>query len=244
MLLRLSKDPAARDLELLVAVARERGYDARFLDGGKRLVELVPRAGIGQPGDRAAFEDRAVVEAVIDDSDAPSLTSRGRRGEDTVVRVGAARIGGGAVGIIAGPCSVEDETRLLEIALRVRAAGAVVLRGGAYKPRPSPYAVQGLGEAGHDALARVKAETGLAVVTEVLDPRDVERVGAGADMLQSGSRSKSNAPQRVEAGRSGLPVLQKRGIAAPVRAFLSAAEYVLHPTILNTMWPAVRALLK
>jgi len=144
-----------------------------------------------------------------------------------VVQVGAARFGGGYVSLVAGPCAVEDEERLLEIARGVRERGASMLRGGAYKPRTSPYSFQGAREAGLERLARAKLETGLAVVTEVLDPRDVEAVGAVADMFQIGSRNMTNTPLLVEVGKSGIPVLLKRGFAATLRELLLAAEFVL-----------------
>ena len=114
----------------------------------------------------------------------------------------------GAFSIVAGPCAVETPERLFEIAESVRAVGGGLLRGGAYKPRTSPYSFQGLGDRGLQLLSRVKQETGLGIVTEVLDPRDVERVAGVADMLQLGSRSMANAALLREAGASGLPILR------------------------------------
>jgi 3-deoxy-7-phosphoheptulonate synthase len=122
---------------------------------------------------------------------------------------------------------VQDEERLLEIARAVRAAGGTLLRGGAFKPRTSPYSFQGLGREGLERLAHAREETGLAIVTEVLDPREVETVGQVADVFQIGSRSMSNAPLLREVGRTNKPVLLKRGLSATVREFLLAAEYVL-----------------
>jgi len=128
--------------------------------------------------------------------------------------------------VIAGPCAVESREQTLAIAREVRAAGGDMLRGGAYKPRTNPYSFQGLGEEGLDILAEAKAETGLPVVTEVMDPRLVEKVGAVADVLQVGSRSMQNFPLLREVGRFGKPVLLKRGYAADLEEWLSAAEYV------------------
>jgi 3-deoxy-7-phosphoheptulonate synthase len=142
------------------------------------------------------------------------------------VRVGTEVIGGGAMAIIAGPCTVESREQTLGIARAVRAAGATLLRGGAYKPRTSPYSFQGLGLEGLEILAEARAETGLPIVTEVLDPRLVERVGAVADMIQIGSRSMQNFPLLVEVGRFGKPVLLKRGFGATVEEWVLAAEYV------------------
>ncbi len=229
MLLRLRKTKSATDLESLLAVASELGYRARFLDGERQLVALErdPAEPQGRPGDRSSFEDLCCVEAVLDHSDAPELVDRTVERPETVIRVRAAAFGGGHVSLVAGPCAVEDEVDLVRIARSVQAAGATLLRGGAFKPRTSPYSFRGRGRAGLQSLARVRDELGLGVVTEVLDPRDVEEVAAVADMLQIGSRSMNNAALLVEVGRTGRPVLLKRGQAATAREFLLAAEYVL-----------------
>jgi 3-deoxy-7-phosphoheptulonate synthase len=229
MLLRLRKTKSAEDLAPLLAVASALGYRPRFLDRARRILELErePRGSPGRPGDRAAFEDLACVETVLDASDAPELFERAEGRPDTVVRVGAATFGGGRAALIAGPCAVEDEDELLSVARAVHDAGATLLRGGAFKPRTSPYSFRGRGKGALEALAAVKKEVGLPVVTEVLDPRDVDIVSAVADMLQLGSRSMSNAALLTEAGRAGRPVLLKRGLSATAREFLLAAEYVL-----------------
>jgi 3-deoxy-7-phosphoheptulonate synthase len=148
-------------------------------------------------------------------------------GTTHVVLVGGVAIGGADQAIIAGPCAVESYEQTLAIAESVSRAGARILRGGAFKPRTYPGSFQGLGEGGLEILARVRDETGLAIVTEVLDPRLVERVAGVADMLQIGSRSMQNTPLLVEAGRSGKPVLLKRGWSATLDEWLGAAEYVL-----------------
>lgn len=145
----------------------------------------------------------------------------------TQVRVGAAVFGGDKVVVAAGPCSVEQGGSLLRTARSVAAAGADLLRGGAYKPRTSPYDFQGLGPAGLDLLVEAREATGLPFVTEVLDPRDVDRVAAAADMLQVGSRSVQNFPLLREVGAAGKPVLLKRGMMTTIGEWLSAAEYVM-----------------
>jgi 3-deoxy-7-phosphoheptulonate synthase len=142
------------------------------------------------------------------------------------VLVGGIAIGGALPVIIAGPCAVESFEQTLAVARAVRGAGVGILRGGAFKPRTYPGAFQGLGEEGLEILAEVRRETGLAIVTEVLDPRLVERVAAVADMLQIGSRSMQNSPLLIEAGRSGKPVLLKRGWSATLGEWLGAAEYI------------------
>jgi 3-deoxy-7-phosphoheptulonate synthase len=147
--------------------------------------------------------------------------------ENTVIEIKGVRIGGDEVVVMAGPCAVESEEQLLEAARRVRAAGAKILRGGAFKPRTSPYSFQGLGEEALKFLAEARDETGLLVVTEVTDPRNVELVGAYADILQVGARNMGNFALLTEVGRSGHPALLKRGPSSTVKDFLLAAEYVI-----------------
>jgi 3-deoxy-7-phosphoheptulonate synthase len=151
-------------------------------------------------------------------------------GEPSRVRVGdgaSAVVGGRELAIIAGPCSVEGPEMLKDTAFAIRAAGAGMLRGGAFKPRSSPYAFQGLGQAALEMLAEVRAETGLPVVTEVMDTRQVEQVGAYADMLQIGARNMQNFSLLSEVGRIQRPVLLKRGLSATIKELLMAAEYIM-----------------
>jgi 3-deoxy-7-phosphoheptulonate synthase len=136
-------------------------------------------------------------------------------------------IGGEDFALIAGPCAVESREQLLETAVAVAEAGGTLLRGGAYKPRTSPYAFQGLGAEGLALLAEAKAHTGLPVVTEVMDPREIDNVLEVAEVLQIGSRNMQNYPLLTEAGRSGRPVLLKRGLSSTIDELLSSAEYVL-----------------
>ncbi len=148
----------------------------------------------------------------------------------TLVRAGdgaAAVFGGEALCVIAGPCSVEGRAMLRETAVAVREAGAGMLRGGAYKPRTSPYAFQGLGQEALELLAETRAETGLPVVTEVMDTRQVDRVAEHADMLQIGARNMQNYPLLAEVGRVQRPVLLKRGLSATITELLLAAEYIM-----------------
>ena len=147
--------------------------------------------------------------------------------ERSVLEIAGAKIGGETFALIAGPCAVESREQLLETAIAVRDAGGTLLRGGAYKPRTSPYAFQGLGAEGLALLAEAKAETGLPVITEVMDPRELERVLEVADVLQIGSRNMQNYPLLVEAGRSGHPVLLKRGLSSTLDELLCSAEYIL-----------------
>jgi 3-deoxy-7-phosphoheptulonate synthase len=150
-----------------------------------------------------------------------------RRGEPTVVDVGGCKIGGSHFATIAGPCTVESQEVMLDAARAARDAGAQLLRGGAYKPRTSPYSFQGLGEAGLVLLAEAKEETGLPVVTELMDIRDLEAVLSVADVVQVGARNMQNFTLLTELGRAGKPVLIKRGLSATLEELLMSAEYVL-----------------
>lgn len=225
MLLRLKKGLPQRQLDAVLTEARRLGYECKFLDAGRQLLELDGTPG--RPEHRSRFEDLVGVAAVLDAGDARELHQRAPGQNDHVVRAAGAVFGGGAASLIAGPCAVEDTTRLIEIAQRVRAEGATLLRGGAYKPRTSPYSFQGLGRAGLEMLAQVRAEVGIGVVTEVMDPREVEVACEVADMIQIGARSMSCSPLLLEVGQAGKPVLLKRGFGATVREFLLAAEYLL-----------------
>ena len=147
--------------------------------------------------------------------------------ERSTVRVGDVVIGGDAPVIMAGPCVVEDRESTIQIARMARDAGAVMLRGGAYKPRTSPYSFQGLGEIGLQCLAEARAETGLPVVTEVMEPDQVDLVSQYADMLQVGSRNMQHDPLLRRVGQSNRPVLLKRGFSATIEEWLMAAEYIL-----------------
>lgn len=155
------------------------------------------------------------------------LGRRELRPEGTVVRIGAAAIGDGSINVVAGPCAVENREQMLATAAVAERGGAVALRGGAFKPRTSPYSFQGLRWAGLDLLDEARTATGLPVLTEVLDPRHVERVAAVADGLQIGARNMQNFELLAEAGRSGLPVVLKRGFGCTVDETLAAAEYIL-----------------
>jgi 3-deoxy-7-phosphoheptulonate synthase len=150
-----------------------------------------------------------------------------RKGERTVVEVDGRRIGGDHFGLIAGPCTVESREQTLEVARVVADAGAAMLRGGAYKPRTSPYSFQGLGVEGLRLLQEAKEETGLPIVTELMDVRDVADVIEVADVIQIGARNMQNYSLLAEAGRTGKPVLLKRGLAASLDELLMASEYVL-----------------
>ncbi len=155
------------------------------------------------------------------------LASHGGQPGTRPVRVGDVVFGGEQIIVIAGPCSVESREQVLDVAFAVRACGATVLRGGAYKPRTSPYDFQGLGEDGLRYLAEARERTGLLIITEVMDSEDVDLVAEYADILQIGSRNMSAFRLLQRAGRTGLPIMLKRGMQATIREWLLAAEYIL-----------------
>jgi 3-deoxy-7-phosphoheptulonate synthase len=168
-------------------------------------------------------------EEVQADLDRPyrlaSLRATG--GERTVLDIDGRKIGGEHFALIAGPCTVESRDQTLDTARAVRDAGGALFRGGAYKPRTSPYAFQGLGQEGLRVLAEAKAETGLPVVTELMDVRDIDAVLEVADVIQVGARNMQNYPLLAEIGRAGRPALLKRALSAPLEELLMAAEYIL-----------------
>ena len=200
--------------------------------GGEAFISRgVQRTIIGLVGDVAAFATLNLkampgVGEVVRVSKPYKLVSRENHPEASTVEVGGVPIGPGTFTLIAGPCAVETPEQTLAAALMAKAAGATLLRGGAYKPRTSPYAFQGLGAAGLEILADVRAETGLPIVTEVVDAADVELVAQTADMLQIGTRNAQNFALLQAVGSIGKPVMLKRGMTATYDEWLMAAEYV------------------
>ncbi|NEW82096.1 MAG: 3-deoxy-7-phosphoheptulonate synthase [Mariniphaga sp.] len=158
----------------------------------------------------------------------PTKVSRAAKSDSTIVNIGGVEFGGSAIVIIAGPCAVESREQLFETSRSVKDGGAHVIRGGAFKPRSSPYSFQGMGEEGLKLLREISNETGLPFVTEVMDTRQVEMVAEYADMIQIGSRNMQNFPLLKEAGMCSKPVLLKRGMMATIEEFLLAAEYILY----------------
>jgi 3-deoxy-7-phosphoheptulonate synthase len=212
------------EIEAVVERVTEAGGDAFVSRGRYRTI-------IGLVGDTARFQEMPLatlpgVDHVVRVGKPYKLVARELHPASTEVRAGPATIGRDAVTVIAGPCAVETEEQALESARAARDAGATILRGGAYKPRTSPYSFQGLAEQGLEILAACREETGLPVVTEVLDTSDVERVAAVADVLQIGARNMQNFSLLKEVGRVHKPVVLKRGLSATVEEWLMAAEYI------------------
>jgi 3-deoxy-7-phosphoheptulonate synthase len=226
MLIILRPDASQSDRDRVVALIGALGFSAQTIEGGQRNAVAV----VGNDGrvDAARFSALPGVDEVIQITRPWRMVAREWRPEPTVVALpGGRSIGGPEVLVIAGPCSVESEEQIFATARAVGAAGAGALRAGAFKPRTSPYAFQGLGRAGLELLAAVRRETGLLIVTEAMDEEGLEQVVAVADIVQIGARNMQNYALLKRAGRSGKPVLLKRGMSASLADLLLSAEYVL-----------------
>ena len=226
MLVVMKQSASPEQIEAVVSTIKEMGYGARPIPGGQRTaVGLIGNDGEVDSGRLLGLD--GVLE-VIPVTHPYKQVSREWREQDTVVALAnGTRIGARDIVVMAGPCAVEGEAEILDIAHRLRDLGATVLRGGAFKPRTSPYAFQGLGREGLEHLAKAREETGLAVVTEALDPDGADLVAEYADIIQIGARNMQNYPLLRRAGRTGKPVLLKRGLSATIDELLLAAEYVL-----------------
>jgi len=225
MLIVMKMDATSEQVDQVVRKAEGQGLKAHPIPGAQRTaIGITGNLGVVEP---AHFETLSGVLEVIQVSHPYKLVSREFQPDATVVDVGGVRIGGPELVVIAGPCSVESHEQTLRIARKVKAAGAHLLRGGAYKPRTSPYSFQGLGLEGLRILARVREETGLPVVTEATDIDVLDAVAEYADMVQIGARNMQNYTLLKRAGRCGRPVLLKRGMNATITELLLAAEYLL-----------------
>lgn len=211
----------------------ELGYKPHLIRGVERTV--VAAVGNEDKTPLQALETMEGVESVMPILKPYKLVGRELKPEPSVLDIGGIKVGGKHVVLMAGPCSVESRESILEIARAVKAAGAQFLRGGAFKPRTSPYSFQGLGDEGLDYLAEARAETGLKIVTEVVSVTDIPRVAAKADVLQIGARNCQNYALLNAAGESGKPVILKRGMSTTISEFLQAAEYLLAHGNYNVM---------
>jgi 3-deoxy-7-phosphoheptulonate synthase len=216
----------ADQIDRVVHVIEEMGYQARPMPGSQRTTVGL----VGNDGrvDSSRIEALAGVAEVIHVTKPYKQVSREWKQENTLVRIAPGVVfGGDQIQIIAGPCSVESERQIVTAARLVRDAGATALRGGAFKPRSSPYSFQGMGKKGLELLALAKRETGLAIVTEALDEEGIHLVAEYADCIQIGARNMQNYSLLRAAGRAGKPVLLKRGMAATISDLLLSAEYIL-----------------
>ncbi len=226
MMIVMQANASEDDVQAVLRAVRRHGFQPHVSRGEERVVIGV--VGEARRAEPDAFLRLPGVARVVPLSRPYKLASREFHPQDRQVQVGGVKIGGGAeVVFIAGPCSVESRSQLLETAHAVKEAGAHMLRGGAFKPRTSPYSFQGLGERGLELLAEAREATGLPVVTEVTSPELVPLVARYADMLQIGARNMQNYALLRAAGASGMPILLKRGMSAKLDELLLAAEYIL-----------------
>jgi len=225
MLIVMKTDATDSQVEAVLRVIEELGFKGHPMPGATRTAIGIT----GNPGavDPSHFENLAGVAEAIRVSKPYKLITLDLRPEKTVVRVGDAAIGGDELAIIAGPCAIESRTQAFAIAEAVRRSGARFFRGGAYKPRTSPYAFQGLGEEGLRILADVREAYGLKIVTEALDEAGVDLVERYGDVIQIGARNMQNFSLLRRAGKAKLPILLKRGLSATLDEWLLAAEYVM-----------------
>jgi 3-deoxy-7-phosphoheptulonate synthase len=225
MLIVMKPQATQAQIALVVEKIHALGLDAHEIPGAQRVA-------IGITGNRGALDPESFaslpgVADAIRVSQPFKLVSREVKEEDTIINVGGSQLGGPGLAIMAGPCSVESEEQILEVARGVKELGATFLRGGAFKPRTSPYEFQGLGEAGLKLLALAREKTGLPVVTEVMDTDDLPLVADYADILQLGARNMQNFSLLRRLGKIGKPVLLKRGPSATIKEWLMAAEYIV-----------------
>lgn len=225
MMIIMRADATQEEVALVISRVELHGLRVHLSKGEERVI--IGAIGNGRAVDRDQFAILPGVDRVVPISRPYKLTSREFSPQNTVFPLDGVSIGGPGIVIIAGPCSVESRTQTLEIAQAVKEAGAHAIRGGAFKPRTSPYAFQGLGEAGLEILAEVREITGLPVVTEAMSVEQVPLVAKYADVLQIGARNMQNYSLLHAAGESQHPVLLKRGMSATVEELLMAAEYIL-----------------
>lgn len=225
MIVVMKPNPSPEVVQTMIQRIEQMGLRAHVIEGTERTV--IAAVGDERHGDRESLESYEEVEKVVPILAPYKIASVEAKSDPTVIKVRDLVIGGGTVGIIAGPCSVESEEQIMESARRVKAAGAKGLRGGAFKPRTSPYSFQGMKEKGLELLAAAREETGLAVVTEVMTPHHVELVASYTDVLQIGARNMQNYHLLQAVGEVRKPVMLKRGASASMEEFLLAAEYIL-----------------
>lgn len=225
MVITLKPGTTEKGIQHVLDKIKERGFTPHVSKGAERTIIGV--IGENAIRSREIFQAMFIVESVMPISRPYKLVSREFKSEDTVVKVEDVEIGGKEVVVMAGPCAVESRAQLLKVAQEVKEAGARILRGGAFKPRTSPYSFQGLGEEGLKYLAEASEITHLPVVTEARDVRQVELVARYAHIVQVGARNMQNFDLLKEVGRGKKPVLLKRGMSSTVKEFLMSAEYIL-----------------
>lgn len=224
MIIVLRPDVTKEQIDHIMEKIKSLGLKLHTSKGTERTI-------LGVIGDESVLEGQPLevlpgVERVMPILKPYKLVSREFRKEDTIIDVDGIKIGGKEIQVIAGPCSIETQELLFDAAKKVKKAGARFLRGGAFKPRTSPYAFQGLGEEGLHYLTEAKKKTGMPVVTEIMDPRDIDIIYQNTDIIQIGTRNMQNFRLLTEVGKTDKPILLKRGLSATIKEFLMSAEYI------------------
>lgn len=225
MIVVMNQGACKEDINKVINKLESLGFEIHLSEGVERTI-------IGAIGDKSRLTENTLevlpgVEKVVPILQPYKLASKSFKQEPTIIKIGDVEIGGDQIQIMAGPCAVESKEQVLEIAHQVKAAGAKIMRGGAYKPRTSPYAFQGMEEEGLKILAEAGEKTGMKIITEVVDVRTVSLVAEYADILQIGARNMQNFFLLKEVAKAGKPVLLKRGLSATIEEWLMAAEYIV-----------------
>ncbi len=227
MIVVMNRNSSKEDVRNICEVIENEGYETHLSEGVEKSIIGV----VGANGKKENLKSKLLtyksVEKVVIIVEPFKLTGRDFKPDKTVIEIGDVKIGGKKPVIMAGPCAVESEEQILEAARAVKAAGAQILRGGAFKPRTSPYSFQGLGEEGLKLLAKAREETGLKVVTELMDIQHLDVVEKYTDIFQIGARNMQNYPLLSAVGKASKPVMLKRGMSATIKEWLLAAEYIM-----------------
>ena len=227
MIVVMKSEATKEEIEKVKSLIEELGYKPHPIEGILRTVIGVVGDDRGKPEHAEVLKQSKGVDRVVPIEQPFKLASREVQEDTSTVKIGDSLVGNSKVAVIAGPCSVENEDQLMAIARSVKNSGATMLRGGAFKPRTSPYSFQGLGKEGLELLAKAREETGLPIVTELMDPDDLDLLEEYADVLQIGARNSQNYALLKLVGKSKKPVLLKRGMSTTISEFLMCAEYIL-----------------
>jgi len=232
----LGSEATEEDIRHIVKKLESRGLKTHISQGTeKTIIGVIGDTSKVTEEEEDSFRAASGVENVVRIVKPYKLASREFRKENTVINVRGVEIGGKKIPVMAGPCAVENRTVLTSIAEKVKSAGALFLRGGAFKPRTSPYAFQGLGEEGLRYLAEARERTGLSIITEIMDPRDMDVITKYTDIIQIGARNMQNFRLLLEVGTSDKPVLLKRGLSSTIKEWLMSAEYIMSQGNHNVM---------
>jgi 3-deoxy-7-phosphoheptulonate synthase len=225
MIIKMKKDAEWKEIEKIMGILKKKGLGVHDINGKEyRIIGVI---GDTSALDKTTLEGLAAVESVTRIQEPFKKANRVLKSEDTIIDVNGVKIGGGNFTIMSGPCSVESREQILEVAKGVKAAGSQILRGGAFKPRTSPYAFQGMELEGLELLKEARKETGLPIVTEIMSPSLVDRFVEDVDIIQVGARNMQNFDLLKALGKTNKPILLKRGMSATIEEWIMSAEYIM-----------------